>query len=195
VQASVGYVLGATVQITSADPNIINADIRIDRVELDGSRLANSVPSYPGYPGRNAVALAINRTDAVEIGSLRLRNYESYPVQLADNWRAVNIGTLEFANSDSVEKTYKAIVLQYRTAGDGVLSIRRIEGRLAGPDHFALRSDVGHLKVNVEAAAVTGGLFGAYLTGYIGQAADGREGRARLCSVGCRDVRFGLYPP
>src|SRR3546814_10892582 len=39
VIAHIGFIQGSVVQITSDDPNVINEDIRIDRLDLDGSRI------------------------------------------------------------------------------------------------------------------------------------------------------------
>ncbi len=168
VTAHIGFIQGSVVQITSDDPNVINDDIRITRLDLDGGRIANSVPSYPHHSGGNAIALSINRVASVDIGELRVENYPSYPVALFDRWRSVRIGSLDFRNSNTVETTYKTIVLQHGMAGEGVLTIDRLTGRLADPSRMALRSDEGMLKVEVGRMDVTGGRRGVYLTGRIG---------------------------
>jgi hypothetical protein len=192
VQANIGYIQGATVQITSADPNTTNAGVTIGRLDLNGERLANSIPNYPSYPGRNAIALAVNRTTLVDIGELLLRNYESYPVQLADNWHSIRIGTLDFAEADTRETTYGSVIIQYGQAGDGVLAIQHIRGALAGPSRFVLRSDRGLLKVDLGSVAVTGGTLGAYITGDVAEIAnDSHPDIRKLCATGCRGLRLG----
>lgn len=185
VEAEIGFIRGSTVQMTSDDPETMNGRIAIGVLELDGDRLANSTPGHPSYPGRNAIALAINRTRAVEIGSLSVRRYPSYPVQLGERWQSVRIGRLAFEDADTVEETYKSIVLQHGAAGDGVLEIGEIAGRLAGPDRFALRSDRGRLRVAIGYADVRGGLFGAYLDGQVKRFAGGSS---RDC-IGCEGLR------
>src|SRR3546814_8700448 len=74
---------------------------------------------------------------------MRVENYPSYPVALFDRWRSVRIGKLDFRNSNTVETTYKTIVLQHGRAGEGVLTIDRVAGRLADPSRMVLRSDEG----------------------------------------------------
>lgn len=189
VRATVGFVRGSTVQITSDDAAVTNESVTIERLELDGDSLADSTPRYPKYPGRGAIALAIGRTDRVDIGTLTLRNYDGYPVQLADRWRSITIDTLDFANANTVERTYKAIVLQHGLAGDGVLSIGRVRGALAGPDRFLLRSDRGHLNVDIGTSEISGGQFGAYLSGSVGSIGLDDAG-SRAC-LDCRNMRFG----
>src|SRR3546814_2412189 len=77
VIAHIGFIQGSVVQITSDDPNVINEDIRIDRLDLDGSRIANSTPNHPHHPGINAIALSINRVASVDIREMRVENYPS----------------------------------------------------------------------------------------------------------------------
>src|SRR3546814_19483416 len=96
---------------------------------------------------------------------MRVENYPSYPVALFDRWRSVRIGKLDFRNSNTVETTYKTIVLQHGKAGEGVLTIDRVAGRLADPSRMVLRSDEGMLKVDV-----------------------GQLGSASCRGRGCRDV-------
>ena len=191
VQAIVGFVQGSTVQVTSADEEITNAGVTIGTLDLDGDRIANSRPNYPVHPGRNAFALALNNIDTVKIGTLRLRNYDGHPVQLGARWKSISIDTLDFAQSDTVDRTYKTIVFQYGDAGEGVLSIRRIVGQLAGPDRFVLRSDRGLLKVDVGSAAITGGNFGAFISGRVREITSSGRSRAGLCPLGCKDMQFG----
>lgn len=168
VRARIGFIRGSVVQITSDDPNVINADIRIDRLDLDGDRIADSVPGYPRHPGANAIALGINRVASVDIGELKLQNYQGFPIALFDRWQSVRIGTLDFRNSNTVETTYKTIVLQHGKAGDGLLTIGRLAGRLADPSRMVLRADEGMLKVDVGRMETSGGRRGLYLTGRIG---------------------------
>src|SRR3546814_18360489 len=89
--------------------------------------------NHPHHPGINAIALSINRVASVDIREMRVENYPSYPVALFDRWRSVRIGKLDFRNSNTVETTYKTIVLQHGRAGEGVLTIDRVAGRLADP--------------------------------------------------------------
>ena len=168
VIAHIGFIQGSVVQITSDDPNVINEDIRIDRLDLDANRIANSTPNHPHHPGINAIALSINRVASVDIREMRVENYPSYPVALFDRWRSVRIGKLDFRNSNTVETTYKTIVLQHGRAGEGVLTIDRVAGRLADPSRMVLRSDEGMLKVDVGRMDTSGGPRGVYLTGRIG---------------------------
>ncbi|WP_214676654.1 hypothetical protein, partial [Escherichia coli] len=65
------------------DPQIINESVRIEHLDLDGTRIANSSVPYPNHGGVNSYALSINNIDTVAIGKLKLRNYASYPVYLA----------------------------------------------------------------------------------------------------------------
>ncbi|MBO9697425.1 MAG: hypothetical protein J7499_14615 [Sphingopyxis sp.] len=167
VTARIGFIRGSVVQITSDDPKVINADIRIERLDLDGNRIADSKPNYPRHPGANAIALSIGRVASVQIGELRVQNYPSYPIALFDLWRSVRIGSLDFHNSNTEETTYKTIVLQHDMAGDGILTINRLTGRLADPSRMVLRSDEGMLKVDVGRMDTAGGRRGLYLTGRI----------------------------
>ena len=167
VTAHISFIRGSVVQITSDDPNLINADIRIDRLDLDGDRIADTVPSYPRHPGADAIALSIGRVSSVDIGELRIANYSGFPVALFDRWRSVRIGLLDFRNSNTVETTYKTIVLQHGMAGDGLLTINRLAGRLADPSRMVLRADEGMLKVEVGRMDTTGGRRGLYLSGRI----------------------------
>lgn len=168
VTARVGFVRGSTIQITSDDPNVRNADVRVERADLDGNRIADSLPAYPRHAGRDAIALGIGRIDAATFGEVFVRNYEGFPIALFDHWHSVRIGTLDFRNSNTVEKTYKAIVLQHGMAGNGLLTINRISGRLADPSRMVLRSDLGMLKVDIGLMDTSGGARGLYLTGRIG---------------------------
>src|SRR3546814_2228550 len=92
--------------ISSDDPNVINEDIRIDRLDLDGSRIANSTPNHPHHPGINAIALSINRVASVDIREMRVENYPSYPVALFDRWRSVRIGKLEIRKSTRLNSSH-----------------------------------------------------------------------------------------
>src|SRR3546814_17203853 len=71
VIAHIGFIQGSVVQITSDDPNVINEDIRIDRLDLDANRIANSTPNHPHPPGINAIALRINRVASFDITDMR----------------------------------------------------------------------------------------------------------------------------
>ena len=196
VEAVIGPVRGSTVQITSADEKLVNASVTIESLDLDGDRIADTMPSYPRHPGRGAFALSIDHVDTVKIGLLRLRNYDGRPVQLDGKWRSISIGTLDFARSDTRDPTYKAIVFQHGAAGAGVLSIDRIVGEAAGPDRFVLRSDRGLLKVDVGSVDVDGGKFGAYLTGRVREIAKpGENNREDVCPLGCRDLRIDEVAP
>lgn len=168
VTAHVGFVRGSVVQITSDDPQVVNFDVVIDHLDLDGRRIANSVPAYRSHAGANAIALSINRVTSVRIDELSVRNYPSYPIALFDRWRSIRIGTLEYRNSNTVETTYKTIVLQHGRAGEGVLAIDRIVGRLADPSRMVLRADRGSLHVEVGQMDDPGGIPGLYLSGRIG---------------------------
>lgn len=168
VSARIRFIRGSVVQCTSDDTSSINALVSVEEVALDGDLLENSTPAYPSYPGAGAIALSINRTDTVRIGFLKLRNYEGYPVLLGDLWRSVQIGTLDFADCDTVETTYKTIALQSNPAGDGVLSIDRIVGQLADDNRMILRSDADHLKVVIGSIEATGGLLATLISGQIG---------------------------
>src|SRR3546814_4579792 len=81
---------------------------------------------------------------------MRVENYPSYPFALFDRWRSVRIGKLDFRNGNTVETTYKTIVLQHGKPGEGVLTIDRVAGRLADPSRMVLRSDAGMVKVRSE---------------------------------------------
>jgi hypothetical protein len=191
VVAKIGFIQGAMVQVTSDNLNTLNKKISIGLLDLDGGRISNTSPAYPSYAGRNAIALSVNRTEVLEIGRLVLRNYDGYPVQLSDRWGQIRIGILEFYNSNTVDRTYKTIVLQRGAAGNGILSIDQIKGVLAGPDRFAIRSDVGFLKVDLGRVEVAGGAFGAYLTGRVGKIVQIGGLSHRETCVGCEDLSVG----
>lgn len=167
VTAQIGFIRGSVVQITSADPKVINAEISIDRLDLDGNRIANSTPKYPNGSAANSIALSVNRVASVRIGELNIQNYPSFPVVLGDRWQSVRVGTLSFRNSNTVETTYKTIVLQHGIPGNGVLAIDRIAGRLADPSRMVLRADDGMLKVDIGKMETSGGPRGIRLSGRI----------------------------
>src|SRR3546814_16990790 len=77
VIAHICLIQGSVVKITSDDPNVINEDIRIDRLDLDANRIANATPNHPHHPGINAIALSINRVASVDIREIRVENYPS----------------------------------------------------------------------------------------------------------------------
>src|SRR3546814_14005775 len=105
VIAHIGFIQGSVVQITSDDPNVINEDIRIDRLDLDGSRIANSTPNNPHHPAINAIAPRINRVASADIRERRVTNYPHYTVQLFDCWRTVRYGKPVFPNRNTFETT------------------------------------------------------------------------------------------
>lgn len=168
VAARVGFIRGSTVQITSDDPEVINLRVSIDRLDLDGSRIANSKPSFYRHGGANVVALGISRIDQVRIRALEVRNYQSFPIALVDRWRAIDIDSFSFRNVDTTENTYKSVIIQLGKAGKGVLRIGAIEGRLADPSRMLLRSDIGLLQVDVRQLRVTGGKVGYSVVGRVG---------------------------
>jgi len=53
-------------------------------------------------------------------------------------------------------------------AGEGLLTIDRIVGRLADSSRMVLRSDEGLLKVEIGQMETSGGARGVYLSGRIG---------------------------
>lgn len=192
VSARVGFVRGSTVQITSAAVGNINAYVSIDEADLDGDLLEDSTPGYTGYPGANAIALAINRTNTVRIGKLTIRNYDSYPVSLADLWKSVQIGSMEFSGCGAVEAVFKSIVVQQGAAGNGVLKVDHVTGILASSAHMIFRSDTGLLKIDVGSVDTDGGKFGARLTGHVGTMnMDLGGGGGEICFTICEDMHVG----
>lgn len=168
VSARVGFIRGSTVQITSDDPDLINQQVRIDRLELDGTRLADSVPGFYSHGGANALALGIGRIDRVSIGRLQISNYRSFPIALADRWRAIDIDSFSFHNAGTTENIYKSIIIQIGKAGKGVLRIGSVEGQLADSSRMLLRSDIGLLQVEVGQSHVAGGKIGYSVAGRVG---------------------------
>lgn len=168
VSARVGFIRGSTVQITSDDPDVINLRVSIDRLDLDGNRIADSIPSFYRHGGANVVALGISRIDQVRIGTLQVRNYQSFPIALVDYWRAIDIDSFSFRNVDTTENTYKSVIIQLGKAGNGVLRIGGVEGQLADPSRMLLRSDIGLLQVDVRQLRVTGGKVGYSVAGRVG---------------------------
>ncbi|WP_137864275.1 MULTISPECIES: hypothetical protein [unclassified Sphingomonas] len=184
VRVDIGFLRGSVVQITSADPQIINESVRIEHLDLDGTRIANSSVPYPNHGGVNSYALSINNIDTVAIGKLKLRNYASYPVYLAalpgypSLWREIRIGTLDFENCSTEDTTYKTIIRQATAAPDGArLLIDRLVGKLSTHNplstsspvtRMVLLSETSVLPVAIGSVNVIGGTFGVRLTGTIG---------------------------
>lgn len=192
VTARIGFIRGGSVQLTSAGGGNINGHIRIGVADLDGDKLVDSTPAYGGWPGLNDTGLSVSSTDTLEVGALKVRNYDSYPVSLGVSWKAINIGIFDFANCETVGSVFKSMVVQQGTAGAGVLNIGSITGTLSANDRFILRSDAGHLKVNVGSINASGGLFGARLTGTVGQMTlDCGGGGGNICVNSCENMTFG----
>src|SRR3546814_18427274 len=80
----------------------------------------------------------------------------------------MRIGKLEYLKRITFKKIYTTIGLQHGSAGEGVVTVVRVAGRLADPSRMVLRSDEGMLKVDVGRMDTSGGPRGVYLTGRIG---------------------------
>lgn len=185
VEADIGFLVGSQVSVISADSGVINKSVGIGRLDLDGSRLANSSVPYPSHQGSGAIALALRNCDMLSIGEMRLRNYASFPVHMTSKWRELSIGSLDFAECGAVDRVFKAIFVQ-RDLDDGnhelsppegaVLRIGKVTGELKSSDgdirggsagRRLVASYGGKITVEIGSAKIKNGMIATGVKGRI----------------------------
>jgi hypothetical protein len=70
----VGSIRGADIQF-AGDGHIPIGTVRVAYANLDNSRVSNSSPGYPSYPGANGFAAIVANTHELRFGTLRVRGF------------------------------------------------------------------------------------------------------------------------
>lgn len=164
-----GHVHGATVQAVSADPDVLIKSVRFGSMDLDGSRIANSSPGYSGHAGTNDFAVSTGRIRSFDGGDITIVNYDFSPVLIGDNVGRFSFESCSFGNVARTDEIYKTVFLHLGSVRPQVLEGGLIEGTLSASDRMIFRSNSQFLNLNIGKVNVSGGLFGARLTGHVEQ--------------------------
>jgi hypothetical protein len=167
---SLSYFYGGTIQCASGDPDLINDNLSVDTAIFDLTMAAQATtPPFYAAPGAGSWAIQVQAIHNVTIGQMEVRNYDYPPILLADKWDHVRIDNLTFDNIGQTEAIFKCVVLQYGTAGDGLIEIGKATGTLNSKNKLFIRAQTGTLNFSLGSGDITGGIFGAQLRGNINQ--------------------------
>ena len=164
----IGHVFGSRVQIVSADLTIQNEYARFGTLDLSGARIINSSPSYVGHGGSTDFAIAVDDCQNFHADYIKIRNYVGVPIKLGKKIGKFGFGTLDFASVGTSETTYKSVILHLGTDATAIVTGDLVRGTLVSNSNFIFRSDQSTLNIDIKRIEVTGGLFGARLTGRVG---------------------------
>lgn len=165
VDLEIGYVKAGCCEITSDDAATINHAVRIGILDCDRNRVQATTPAYPGAPGAGAYALGISRTETVQIGHFRARNYNVYPISLAFAWGVLDIGTLDLAACSLTDTTYNTMILQQGNAQGGMVRIGTLICDAAATKYLGRVVGTGLLKIDVANIRTMKAMPGAQITG------------------------------
>jgi hypothetical protein len=161
----IGYAKVGSCQITSASAYVRANAVRIGIFDADLDRLQSTKPAYPSEPGPGAFALGIARTENVQMGHFKARNYNLYPLSLGIDWRIVDIGMFDVADCSLTDTTYNAMIVQHGSAVGGLVRIGTLKCD-ASPTQFLARvQDEGLLKIEVQNVELLTCMLGTSLTG------------------------------
>lgn len=108
----VGYLRAANFQVAGGNLAGGVGRVRIDRVELDNSLIADAVPAYPSFPTA-AGNIGIICGDAAEIavGTMKARGFAERLLNSSANTFAqvIKIGCVDIADCDTAEATVKCL--------------------------------------------------------------------------------------
>lgn len=177
-------------EITSDDPKVINRSVRIGTLDADFNRVKATTPPYPKAPGAGAYALGISRTEKVEIGHFRARNYNGYALSLAQAWSTVDIGTLDIARCSLTDSKYDTMILQQGNAHGGKFRIGTLLCEAANTKYLARVHDAGILKIDVENIREMKCLIGVQISGRFANGVIDINGSSRIALVDSTNVTF-----
>jgi hypothetical protein len=177
-------------EITSDDPKVINRVVRIGTLDADFNRVKATTPAYPKAPGAGAYALGISRTEKVEIGHFRARNYNVYTISLAQAWSTVDIGTLDIARCSLTDSKYDTMILQQGNAHGGKIRIGTLLCEAANTKYLARVHNTGILKIDVENIRKMKCLIGVQISGRFANGVIDLNGSSRVALVNSKNVTF-----
>lgn len=190
VDLQIDYARVGSAEITSDDTAVINHSTRIGALDADFSRVQATTPPYPSAPGMGAYALGVSRTDTVQIGHFRARNYNVWPLNLAFDWSSIEIGTFDVANCSLTDTTFNSMIVQQSNAGLGCIHIRTLICDAANTKRLATVAGTGMLKIVIDNVELWKGLIGNQITGRIANGIIDFQGSAGIAITNSSNVIF-----
>lgn len=192
VDLEIGYVKAGCVEITSADAAIINQSVRIGVLDLDWDRIAETTPAYPTGAGStpNSYGIGISRTETIQIGHLKARNYNIYPISTAIDWSSFEIGTLDIADCSLTDATFNCMILQQGNAHGGTIRIGTLICDAANTKYLARIGGTGFLKIEVASIKLMKCMLGTNITGRFANGQIDLNGATGIALVNSQNVIF-----